>query len=231
MTRPKKATTKAACLSARSWLKTALTWNNSTDKDGDAITYGVTVYGDAGLTDIVAQALDLPEDAGGDTSWINTVPLSNHGTYYWHVVAKDALGAQTASFARPFVVNTGNTAPTAPVILSPGEGGQSVDKSTELKIQNSMDADHDPVTYVFEIDTVNTFDSPARESSDVVLEGMNGTTSWFTGELAENQHYWWRVKAQDGRADSAWVVGDFLMNASNEPPAAPTIKNPGGQTE
>lgn len=208
-------------------LTPTLTWNNSTDKDGDAITYGVTVYGDAGLTDIVAQALDLPEDAGGDTSWINTVPLSNHGTYYWHVVAKDALGAQTASFARPFVVNTGNTAPTAPVILSPGEGGQSVDKSTELKIQNSMDADHDPVTYVFEIDTVNTFDSPARESSDVVLEGMNGTTSWFTGELAENQHYWWRVKAQDGRADSAWVVGDFLMNASNEPPAAPTIKNPG----
>ncbi|MCL7422219.1 MAG: hypothetical protein M8364_15075 [Methylobacter sp.] len=208
-------------------LTPTFTWNNSSDKDGDAITYEVTIYGDAGLIDIVAQALDLVEDAGGSTSWTATVPLSNHGIYYWNVVAKDALGAQTASFTRPFVVNTGNTAPTDPVILSPEKGGQSIDVSTELKIQNSLDADHDPVTYVFEIDTVNTFDSPAKESSNVVFEGMGGTTSWFTGPLVENQHYWWRAKAQDGRADSAWVVGDFLMNESNDPPAAPTIKNPG----
>lgn len=203
------------------------TWNNSKDKDGDAITYGVTIYSDAGLSNIVTQALDLAEDAGGSTSWIDTVSLGNHGTYYWNVVAKDASGAQTTSFARPFVVNTGNTAPTDPVILSPETDGQSIDANAELKVQNGVDAEHDPVTYVFEIDTVNTFDSPARVSSGAVSEGMGGSTSWLTGALVENQRYWWRVKAQDGRADSAWVVGNFLMNASNEPPAAPTIKNPG----
>jgi hypothetical protein len=208
-------------------LTPTLTWNNSTDKDGDAITYGVTIYGNAALTDIVAQVLDLPQGDGGSTSWIDTVPLGNHNTYYWNVVAKDVHGAQTTSFARPFVVNTGNAAPTDPVILSPAKDGQSIDLNTELKIQNSTDADNDPVTYVFEIDTVNTFDSPAKENSGPVMAGLGGTTSWVTGALTENQRYWWRVKAQDGLVDSAWVVGNFLMNASNEPPPTPTIKNPG----
>ena len=208
-------------------LTPTLTWNNSTDKDGDVITYGVTLYHDAALTAAVTQVLNLPEDVSGSTSWIDTVPLINHNTYYWNVVAKDSLGAQTTSFARPFIVNTGNVAPTDPVILSPAIDGQSVNINTELKIQNSTDVDHDPITYLFEIDTVNTFDSPAKESSGVVLSGTTGTTSWITGTLTQNQHYWWRVKAQDGRADSAWVVGNFLMNAVNDPPAMPTIKNPG----
>lgn len=208
-------------------LTPTLTWNNSIDKEGDAITYGVTIYGNADLTDIVAQALDLPQADGGSTSWVDTVPLGNHSTYYWNVVAKDAHGAQTTSFARPFVVNTGNAAPTDPVILSPAIDGQSADVNVELKIRNSSDADNDPVIYVFEIDTVNTFDSPAKDNSGTVVAGSGGTTSWVTGTLTENQRYWWRVKAQDGRADSAWVVGKFLMNASNEPPATPTIKNPG----
>jgi hypothetical protein len=208
-------------------LTPVLSWNNSTDKDGDVITYGVTVFNDAGLTDIVTQELDLPENVSGSTSWIDTLPLINHNTYYWHVVAKDSLGAKTKSFARPFIVNTGNAAPTDPVIQSPAIDSQSDDVNTELKIHNSTDADHDPITYVFEIDTVNTFDSSTKESAGVVLAGTAGTTSWVTGTLIENQHYWWRVKAQDGRADSAWVAGNFLMNVVNDPPASPTIKNPG----
>jgi hypothetical protein len=208
-------------------LTPALSWNNSTDKDGDVITYGVTVFNDAGLTDTVTQGLDLPENVSGSTSWIDTLPLINHNTYYWHVVAKDSLGAKTKSFARPFIVNTGNVAPTDPVIQSPAIDSQSDDVNTELKIHNSTDADHDPITYVFEIDTVNTFDSLTKESAGVVLAGTTGTTSWVTGTLIENQHYWWRVKAQDGRADSAWVAGNFLMNVVNDPPASPIIKNPG----
>lgn len=207
-------------------LTPTLTWNNSIDKDGDVVSYGVTIYKDASLSEIIAQVLDLKENVSGSTSWIDTVPLVNHTTYYWKAVAKDSLGATTQSFARPFVVNTGNVAPTSPVILSPKSNSQSVDVNTELKIQNSTDADFDPVTYVFEIDTANTFDSSAKENSGVLSAGVQ-TTSWTTGALIENQHYWWRVKAQDGRADSAWVVSDFLLSEVNEAPASPTIKNPG----
>lgn len=207
-------------------LTPALSWTNSVDKDGDAITYSVAVYKNAALTELVAEALDLAQDPSGSTSWSLSTPLTNHTTYYWRVTAKDALGAQTPTAARSFVVNTGNTAPTAPVLASPAVGGQSSSVNTVLSIQNSSDAESDLITYVFEIDTVNTFDSADKRSSGPVMQGGSGT-SWTSAPLVENKHYWWRVKAQDGRAESAWVVGDFLMNAVNDAPPAPTVKNPG----
>jgi len=208
-------------------LTPVLTWMNALDKDGDAITYDVVVYKNAALTEVVLTATGLPASAGGSTSWTVSAPLANHTTYYWKVIAKDALGAQTPSIARPFVVNTGNTAPTVPVIVSPAIGGQSVTASTALTIQNSSDAEHDLITYVFELDTVDTFDSGNKRSSGQVIQSASDQTVWSVSGLVENQRYHWRAKAQDGRAESAWAVGNFLMNAVNDAPPAPTIRNPG----
>jgi hypothetical protein len=210
-----------------SLLQPVLSWTNSADKDGDAITYAVAVYRNAALTELVTQVADLPGDASGTSSWTVALPLSNHVTYYWRVTAKDALGAQTASLARPFLVNTGNTAPSVPLIQGPAPGGQSTVSPTLLSIQNSSDAENDLLTYVFEIDTVNTFDSGDKRSSGQVIQSAGAATSWPAANLVENKRYYWRVKAQDGRAESAWVAGDFLFNAVNEAPPAPTVRNPG----
>jgi len=210
-----------------SLLQPVLSWTNSADKDGDALTYAVAVYRNAALTELVTQGADLPGDAGGTSSWTVAVPLSNHVTYYWRVTARDALGAQTASLARPFLVNTGNTAPSVPVIQSPLPGSQSAVSPTLLGIQNSSDAENDLLTYVFEIDTVNTFDSGDKRSSGQVIQSAGAVTSWPAANLVENKHYYWRVKAQDGRAESAWAGGDFLFSAVNEAPPAPTVRNPG----
>ena len=210
-------------------LTPALAWTNSADKDGDAITYSVSVYRDSAMTDVAVQVLDLAENPAGSTAWTvpAATPLVNHRTYTWRAVAKDALGAQTPSLPRQFTVNTGNTAPTVPVIVSPLAGAQSTDPSTALIVQNSNDAEGDLLTYVFEIDTVNTFDSAGKRSSGQIIQGGTGTTSWVATGLVENKRYWWRAKAQDGRADSAWVTADFLMNAVNDAPPAPTVRNPG----
>lgn len=208
-------------------LQPVLTWTNALDKDGDVVTYSVTLYKDAALTEVVTTVADLAEGTDGSTSWTVAVPLLNHGKYYWKVIAKDALGAQTPSIARPFVVNTGNTPPSAPMIVSPAVGGQSANPNTALTIQNSVDAENDLITYVFEIDTVNTFDSSDKHASGQVIQSAGAMTSWTISNLVENKRYYWRVKAQDGRAESAWIVANFLMNAVNDPPPAPTVKNPG----
>jgi len=212
-------------------LQPRLTWTNSSDKDGDAITYKVMVYRDAALTDLVTSATDIPPGDGGSptgsTGWTVDVPLVNHTAYFWKVVARDANGAETATAARLFVINTGNTPPSVPSIVSPLVGGESVNTSTNLTIANSTDAENDSITYVFEIDKVNTFDSGAKQSSGPLAQGGGATTSWMVGGLVENQRYWWRVKAQDGRSESDWAVGGFLMNAVNEAPPTPTVKNPG----
>jgi hypothetical protein len=208
-------------------LTPVLAWTNSADKDGDAISYGVTVFSDAALTEVVAQAVNLQGDASGISSWAVPQALNNHRSYYWRAVASDALGAQTPTATRHFVTNTGNNAPTAPILLSPVLGGEVQVANTELVIQNSIDADGDLLTYVFEIDTVNTFDSGDKRSSGQVIQSGTGSTRWVAAALVENKRYWWRVKAQDGRAESDWVAGNFLMNAVNDPPPAPTIRNPG----
>jgi hypothetical protein len=208
-------------------LQPALAWTNSADKDGDAITYSVYVYRDAALTDLADSATGVAPGEGGATSWTVSQPLTNHVTYYWRAVAKDANGAETPTAARPFVVNIGNTAPSAPAISNPAVGGQTAAPTTALTIQNSVDAESDLITYVFELDTVNTFDSGSKRNSGQVIQSAGQVTSWTVDSLVENKRYWWRVKAQDGRAESDWVVGDFLMNAVNDPPPTPTVKNPG----
>jgi hypothetical protein len=208
-------------------LKPELSWSNSTDKDGDTITYTVQVYRDAALSDLVVQATDLAADPSGTTRWTLPLDLLNHAQYRWRVVATDSLGASTQTAARVFTVDTGNVAPTAPVVVSPAAGGVSTALNTTLVIANSTDADGDLLSYVFEVDTVNTFDSADKRSSGPVIGSGSGQTLWSTPTLVENKRYWWRAKAQDGRAESAWVVSDFLVNAVNEAPPAPTVSNPG----
>jgi hypothetical protein len=205
----------------------ALSWLNSIDPDGDAVTYKVQVFKDVALTDLVAASADLPADAGNTTSWTLTAPLSNHGTYYWLVTAKDGSGAQTPSSSRSFIVNTGNTPPSDPAIVSPLPNGRSNTLTTPLVINNSVDAENDLITYVFEIDTVNTFNSGDKRTSGQIIQNGGATTLWAAANLIENKHYYWRVKAQDGRAESAWVSGDFIASVVNDAPPVPTIKNPG----
>lgn len=204
-----------------------LAWTNALDKDGDEITYSVRIYKDINMTDLAEEVFNLPSSLAGTTAWTATLPLTNHMTYYWKVIARDAIGAETHSAARPFKVNTGNTAPTLPVIVSPAVGGQITEASTMLVIQNSTDAENDAINYVFEYDTVNTFDSSNKHASGVIPQNLASNTSWAISGLVENTRYYWRVKAQDGLADSSWVMGEFLMNAVNDAPPTPTVQNPG----
>lgn len=208
-------------------LQPVLGWTNSSDRDGDAITYVASIYSDAALTEQVAASGDIPAAEGGITSWNVPAALTNHATYYWRVAARDALGAQTLSVARSFIVNTGNTPPGEPVIVGPASGSVSPGATTVLSIESGNDAEGDLITYVFEIDTVATFDSGDKRSSGAVIRSAGATTSWAATGLLENKRYYWRVKAQDGRAETPWVTSNFLMSAVNDAPPAPTIKNPG----
>ncbi|MBP6875654.1 MAG: hypothetical protein KBD56_06250 [Candidatus Eisenbacteria bacterium] len=64
-----------------------LTVQNSTDLDGDDLTYGFRIYTDAQLTQPFASVIDVPEGAG-TTSWTVSAALPN-GTYYWRAFADD----------------------------------------------------------------------------------------------------------------------------------------------
>lgn len=203
-----------------------LSWTNSSDADGDKITYQVSVYKNSELTELVTKSDILTEDESGTTHW--TVPtglLENHQEYYWLVSATDTKGATQATSTRKFIVNTSNALPSIPQLLSPKSELVNTLEPL-LTLSNSLDGDNDKLHYTFEVDEVETFDSGNKLSSNKLLGESSGKTTWRTPSLVENKKYYWRAKADDGFGSSEWANDWFRVDVTNEAPSIPVLNNP-----
>jgi len=207
---------------------------NATDPDQDLLTYDFELFAanydddddDESMKKRVAHKTGILEGDDGTTSW-QVYWLSNKKTYWWRVQARDHKDASSGwSTLSAFTVDRKKDAPTAPSIVSPGDGEEVAILEPTLEINNATDDDGDTLTYLFETDHVNTFDSPARQKSSEIAEGTDGTTSWTPSELDDNTIYYWRARAFDGAVYGDWTTGSFLVNVDNEPPDIPTIQNP-----
>jgi hypothetical protein len=200
--------------------------DNASDPDGDTLTYAFEVAADPAMTVRAAAVADLAPGQQGSTGWTVDQSLSENTWYWWRAIAKDQHGAATASPTASFFVNVANDAPSAPGISSPANEVEIASASVALTVTNATDPDHDVLDYAFELDTVNTFDGPAVQRSAAIPEG-SGTTSWAVAGLLENTQYWWRARAGDGQAAGNWALGNFFVNAGNDPPTLPAVRNPG----
>ncbi|WP_298270897.1 Ig-like domain-containing protein [Geobacter sp.] len=213
-----------------STLTPPLTVTNATDVDGDTITYEFVVATDSGFANIAANASGIAQGNNGSTPW--TVPagkLADNTQYYWRSRAVDQHGATGNWVSAAFFTNTANDAPTAPTVKAPNGDYNSNEVATltpTLTVNNATDADRDTLSYTFEIDTVNTFDSPNKQTSPPVAEGA-GTTSWTVARpLTDNTMWYWRAKANDGQADGPWMTAQFFVNLQNEAPNVPILVSP-----
>jgi len=199
---------------------------NSVDVDEDTLTYTFEVYDDREMSALIATSSEIPEGEDGTTSWEVENVLNDNTRYFWRCVATDEHGASTATLLSSFIVNTLNDAPKNPLISSPAIGSEVDVRELDLIINNAFDQDGDVLSYFFELDKTDTFDSAGRQTSGQIAEGMD-TTTWHVAGLDDNTRFYWRVKANDGYAESPWALGSFFVNAFNEPPFTPTLKNPG----
>ncbi|WP_020405103.1 Ig-like domain-containing protein [Hahella ganghwensis] len=209
--------------------KPTLIVNNGSDIDGDPLTYSFYVYAeeDTSFSSPVAQVEGLAPGLNGQTSWQVPVLLEENKLYFWIAEVVDDEGARASSEASSFVVSTANEAPSNPVILSPADHAELSSTSVVLKIQNAVDPERKALTYIFELDTVNTFDGANKLSqTDVVAGNDNQTSVQFDG-LVDNAQYFWRVKASDGETESVWVMADFTISTTQEAPPTPTLDIPG----
>ena len=199
---------------------------NSVDLDEDDVTYTFEVYDDSSMSTLVASSPDITE-TGGTTSWQVELTLEDNTLHYWKAIATDEHGAWVESPAASFFVNTYNDAPGEPVISTPEDGSEVEVQELDLVVGNASDLDQDALKYFFELDTVDTFDSAAKQTSGEVTEGVD-FTSWYVAALDDNTLYHWRVKARDDElAESPWALGDFFVNTANDIPSVPTVRNPG----
>lgn len=201
---------------------------NSTDIDGDVLTYNFEVYSDSALTSLVTFENGVAEETDGTTAWTVNATLTDNADYYWKVSVIDDDGVQTDLIAGVFTTDTTNQAPSAPTISSLTIDEEITATDIDLVVTNATDNDGDTLTYDFELDMVNTFDSTDKISAGGVTETTD-TTAWSVAGLADNTTYYWRARANDETSASPWMTGSFFVNTVNDTPAAPTLNNPGEQ--
>ncbi|MET0028822.1 MAG: Ig-like domain-containing protein [Candidatus Thiodiazotropha sp.] len=202
--------------------------NNANDPDLDVLTYGfeLSLYDD--LSEPIVSVEGLESGVGGATGWVVESPLQEDTYYYWQARVTDEHGVTTFGPISGFFVNTQNQAPSAPTIFGPATGSTVTQSQVALKVSNAVDQDLDELTYYFDFDRVETFDSEALQSFGPIIETPRRRITWIpVRDLEEDVTYYWRVKASDGAADSEWVSASFTVNAENVPPAVPVIQNPG----
>jgi len=202
-----------------------LTINNSYDPDSTNLTYNFEVALDADFTQLVASQIGVFEGEG-KTSWQVPINLNENTYYYWRCQADDWFIEGPWMTTARFFVNTANDAPSSPSIISPSNNSEITALSADITISNSTDPDSTNLTYIFQIDTVNTFDSPNLIRSENIPEGQ-GTPTWHIDNLNDNTYYYIRAKASDGLSESQWSeVTGFFVNTVNDPPTTPVLANP-----
>lgn len=202
-----------------------LTWASAADKEGDAVTYSVYVYTTSSASTVVASATGLPDAPNGINTWQVSTALKAGTTYYWRVIARDALGGETSTPAQPFLVGT-NVPPAQASIVAPLDGATVASNSVDLTVAASADPESDAVQYEFELDSDPGFQSADKRSSGLV-PGGGSTFKYTAANLRENTWYYWRVRAADSHGDAGWSAGRFFVDAANDAPALPAARNPG----
>jgi len=197
---------------------------NALDADEDELTYSFEVYDDHTLSNLVVSAANVSQGPAGTTSWMVNAALADNIWYFWRAVVTDEHGARTETAVGSFLVNTAEWEPEAPQPSSPPINKEIALRQLELVVTPS--ADTNTFSYYFELDKTDTFDSPAKRKSGEIATGVD-TTAWHIAGLDDNSRYFWRVKADNGSAQSSWAPSAFFVNTANDAPLSPTLKNPG----
>ncbi|MCB9641338.1 MAG: hypothetical protein H6727_20730, partial [Myxococcales bacterium] len=210
-------------------LQPTLEVTNATDPEGSTLVYRFEIATDKTFQQVVARSSAVTEGSAGSTSWKVDVQLTDNTLYYWRAKATDKEGLDGPWMTvASFTVSLANKAPSAPQARKPKDGDTVTTDKPDFEVINSIDPDNDPVTLEIEVDTAKTFDSNDKIAQDKIAQDNSGITTWTpTQSLKENTSYFWRVRASDGKTTTPWVFGgEFFVNSQNDPPTAPTLKEP-----
>lgn len=103
-------------------------------------------------------------------------------------------------------------APSDPLLLYPAMDAPLLIPGIHLAIGNSSDLDGDPITYAFELDSTQTFDSPDLQRSMAIPGDASGITEWRPSEAPLRYGRWyWRISASDGQVTTSPLVQSFVL--------------------
>ncbi|MFH1811506.1 MAG: PKD domain-containing protein [Pseudomonadota bacterium] len=200
-----------------------LTVTNSTDAEGDELSYYFEVAANAGFVGISLQASAAVAEGTDTTAWTPTTALHEDAMFFWRARASDGQ-LMSDWVVGTFTVNAANGTPSIPVPLSPGVAALLQAAPTHLVAQNAMDPEGDALTYSFEI-AADVDGTNVLSASGAIAEG-SGSTSWLIEGVTfvPGTTYYWRVQASDGARDSGFSdwVAFTLYKAPVIPAPTPT---------
>lgn len=177
---------------------TTLAWLCS-DPDGHTITYDV-YFGVTPVPPLVAS--DVP------TTAYEPGPLAFLTTYYWRIVARDALGAQTSGPVWRFTTWADNLPPNPPSNPIPANNGFA--SATPILQWSASDPNGQALTYDVYFGTDPT--------PPLAVTGI-GSKSYVPGTLQLNTYYYWRVVAFDGQYSTSGPTWSFYTIPPNSGPS------------
>src|SRR5262249_8814803 len=145
----------------------------------------------------------------GTTSWQiqNAAPaLMEDHFYYWHARACDPdnlCGGWSAN--GQFFVSTTNGAPEPPSIVSPANGSIVEALRPFPVILNADDPDLDPLVYDWDIAKDVAFTQIVESQNNAPPQGAQNTSFTLMADLVEDTRYCFRVRSDDGQAQSAYT--------------------------
>ena len=227
------------------WLIARATPNS--DPENDPVEEAYFQLGkDYAFTNIVEQSTWIPltSRSVGQFVWELQNRLE-HGQLY-HIRAKvrdnPATSRSRTSIVKmesdwtvvTFSTTAVNEAPTDPSVVAPIDGSTVTVATPELNVNNSTDANGDPLSYEFEIFYDDASYSGSADQSATQSEDGDGTTAWTPTAIPENTMVYARVRANDGQASnqySNWVSWSFFVDVANDAPVPPTIASPTAEQE
>lgn len=224
--RPPRAPVPESPIDFASERQPVFTWTNTTDPDGDESEYYLEVYQGADTSGPLTFNTDALPPGDGSTSAQAPEPLLENGVYVWRVRARDVSPPFQFGEWSPlirFVVDASNSAPSAPIPVSPADGDERVDATSveALEWEASEDIDGDVITYSGDLATTEDFEAPIA-----TFEDLRDVTSYDLTQtevtLQADRAYWWRVQASDGRTTTPYEVAAFRTRPRNTAPTAPT---------
>lgn len=180
----------------------SLVWGESTDADGDAVTYDVYF----GTQNPPRNRISTSQRETRDT-----LPVLEFDTkYYWQVVSKDPTDRVEGDI---WTFETKrNSPPDKPKLQAPINNSASVTSPLNLAWVRSKDIDFDPIVYDLYLSTSNP--PTTKVSSDV------SSLTHLLSSLPKGVKHYWKVVAKDGEVEVSSDIWSFTTR-SNQPPSPP----------
>ena len=208
-------------------LTPALTFNPSTDPDGESVYFVVRVYRESPDGLVVDFGGQVEVGEGGPLVFEPNNRLQENARYQWDVVAIDEVGLESAPSERwSFVVDLENEPPSEPLFISP-ERGETVTRLRPLfQAGGSVDQEGAEVSYHFEVRVVGEM-IPIAATAIGGVTANAGVAEWVPEvDLKEDREHVASLYASDGVTQTGVVTAQFYVSSEDNAPPVPELLDP-----